>query len=138
VKGIPWWSDFWEKLVIEDLQGYLFNQLFYNRDELSFKEYLSDFLVRGGLNRYFNQHQEEVSLLIKKTPWQELRIWSLLAIASYKPKDKPTIIDDSSLPNNQQLEEIDVVVFGRGNRCLSPLWGRISDSEALRRNRYVV
>ncbi|WP_210967749.1 hypothetical protein [Dolichospermum flos-aquae] len=37
-------------------------------DELSFKEYLSDFLVRGGLNRYFNQHQEEVSLLIKKTP----------------------------------------------------------------------
>jgi len=167
VKEIPWWSDFWEKLVIEDLQGYLFNQLFYNRegfifmaenseedknylifikvfqqamkgnfakmyakaeagkdppikkkverlraelnncyDEFSFKEYLSDFLVRGGLNKYFNQHQEEISLLIKKTPWQELRIWSLLAIASYKPKDKPTNIDDSSLPNNQQLEEM--------------------------------
>jgi CRISPR-associated protein Cas8a1/Csx13 len=166
-KEIPWWSDFWGKLVVEDSKGYLFNQLFYNRegfifmaensqedeqylifikifqqamkgnfakmyakaeagkdppikkkverlraelnncyDDLSFKEYLSDFLVRGGLNKYFNQHQEEISLLIKKTPWQELRIWSLLAIASYKPKDKPTIIDDSSLQNNQQLEEI--------------------------------
>ena len=51
------------------------------KDDLSFKEYLSDFLVRGGLNKYFNQHQEEISLLVKKTPWQELRIWSLLAIA---------------------------------------------------------
>ncbi|MBD2277529.1 CRISPR-associated protein Cas8a1/Csx13 [Aphanizomenon flos-aquae FACHB-1040] len=179
MKGIPWWSDFWEKLVIEDLQGYLFNQLFFNRegfiimaenseedkqhlifikvfqqamkgtfakmyakveagkdppikkkverlraelnycyDDLSFKEYLSDFSVRGGLNKYFNQHQEEISLLIKKTPWQELIIWSLLAIASYKPKDKPTIIDDSSLLNNQQLEEMypfcpDSLVFQR-------------------------
>ena len=167
VKELPWWSDFWENLVIEDFKGHLFNQLFFNQegfifmaenseedkqylifikifqqamkgnfakmyakveegkdppikkkverlraelnycyDDLSFKEYLSDFLVRGGLNKYFNQHQEEISLLIKKTPWQELRIWSLLAIASYKPKDKPTIIDDSSLPNNHQLEEI--------------------------------
>lgn len=32
LKAIPWWSDFWEKLVIEDFQGYLFNQLFYNRE----------------------------------------------------------------------------------------------------------
>ncbi|MEH2430730.1 MAG: type I-MYXAN CRISPR-associated Cas8a1/Cmx1 [Nostoc sp.] len=167
VKGIHWWSNFWEKLVIEDSKGYLFNQLFFNRegfikmaenaeqdkqylifikvvqqamkgnfakmyakaeegkdppikkkverlraelnycyDELSFKEYLSDFLVRGGLNKYFNEHQEEISLLIKKTPWQELRIWSLLAIASYKPKDKSTNMDDSSFPNNQKLEEV--------------------------------
>ncbi|WP_414579563.1 CRISPR-associated protein Cas8a1/Csx13 [Anabaena sp. CCY 9402-a] len=152
VKGISWWSNFWEKLVIEDSKGYLFNQLFPNRegfiimaenseedkhylifikvfqqamkgnfakmyakaesgkeplikkkverlraelnycyDELSFKEYLSDFLVRGGLNKSFNEHQEEISLLIKKSSWQELRIWSLLAIASYKPKDKGSI-----------------------------------------------
>ncbi|BAY38819.1 hypothetical protein NIES2111_31680 [Nostoc sp. NIES-2111] len=157
VKGIHWWSDFWEKLVIEDSNEYLFNQLFFNRegfiimaenseedkhyliflkvfqqamkgnfakmyakaeagkdppikkkverlraelnycyDELSFKEYLSDFLVRGGLNKYFNQHQEEIALLIKKIPWQELRIWSLLAIASYKPKDKPIEMNDES------------------------------------------
>ncbi|MEH1994581.1 type I-MYXAN CRISPR-associated Cas8a1/Cmx1 [Nostoc sp.] len=167
VKGIHWLSSFWEKLVIEDSKGYLFNQLFSHRegfiimaenaeedkqylifikvvqqamkgnftkmyakvekgkdppikkkverlraelnycyDELSFKEYLSDFLVRGGLNKYFNEHQEEISLLIKKTPWQELKIWSLLAIASYKPKEKPTNMDDSSFPNNQKLEEV--------------------------------
>jgi CRISPR-associated protein Cas8a1/Csx13 len=166
VKGIHWRSNFLEKLVMEDSKGYLFNQLFPNRegliimaenseedkqylifiklfqqalkgnfakmyakaeegkdppiqkkverlraelnycyDELSLKEYLSDFLVRGGLNKYFNEYQEEISLLIKKTPWQELRIWSLLAIASYKPKDKPTNRDDTLLPNNQKLEE---------------------------------
>ena len=125
----------WQKLVIEDSKGYLFNQLFSNRegfiimaenseedkqylifikvfqqamkgnfakmyakaeegkdppikkrvdrlraelnycyDDLSFQEYLSDFLVRGGLNKYFNEHQEQISLLIKKTPWQELRM----------------------------------------------------------------
>jgi CRISPR-associated protein Cas8a1/Csx13 len=166
VKGNHWWSNFWEKLVIEDSKGYLFNQLFPNRegfiimaetneedkqylifikvfqeamkgnfakiyaktkegnnppikkrverlraelnncyDQLSFQEYLSDFLVRGGLNKYFNQHQEEISLLIKKSSWQELRVWSLLAIASYKPKDKTTN-NDSLSPNNQQLEEM--------------------------------
>lgn len=81
-------------------------ELNYCYDELSFKEYLSDFLVRGGLNKYFNQNQAEISLLIKKIPWQELRIWALLAIASYKPKDKPTNRDDSSSPNNQNLEEV--------------------------------
>lgn len=167
VKGNHWWSNFWEKLVIEDSKEYLFNQLFSNRegfiimaenseedkqylifikvfqqamkgnfakmyakaeegkdppikkkverlraelnycyDDFSFQEYLSDFLVRGGLNKYFNEHQEEILLLIKNSPWQELRIWSLLAIASYKPKDKPTNRDDSSLPNNQQLEDV--------------------------------
>ncbi|MBW4563310.1 MAG: type I-MYXAN CRISPR-associated Cas8a1/Cmx1 [Mojavia pulchra JT2-VF2] len=167
VTGIHWWSNFWEKLVIEDSKEYLFNQIFPNRegfirmaenseedkqylifikvfqqamkgnfakmyakaeegkdppikkkverlraelnycyDELSFKEYLSDFLVRGGLNKYFNQHQEEISLLIKKSPWQELRIWSLLAIASYKPKDKSTSGDDSLSTNNQKPEEV--------------------------------
>lgn len=166
-KGIHWGSDFWEKLVIEDSKGFLFNHLLYNRegvivmaenseedkqylifikvfqqamrgnfakiyakteegkqpqikkkaerlrselnccyDELSFKEYLSDFLVRGGLNKYFYEHQEEISLLLKNSPWQELRIWSLLAIASYKPKDKPTNRDDNSSPNNQKLEEV--------------------------------
>nr|WP_277878955.1 CRISPR-associated protein Cas8a1/Csx13 [Coleofasciculus sp. FACHB-129] len=172
VKGIHWWSNFWEKLVIEDSKGYLFNQLFFNRegftimaekseedkqylifvkvfqqamkgnfaktyaktedakaeegkespikkkverlraeinycyDELSFQEYLSDFLVRGGLNKYFNEHQEEILLLIKNSPWQKLRIWSLLAIASYKPKDKPAKGDDSSFPNNQKPGEM--------------------------------
>jgi CRISPR-associated protein Cas8a1/Csx13 len=167
VKGIHWWSNFWEKLVIEDSKEYLFNQLFFNRkgfitmvnnseedkqylifikvfqqsmkgnfakmsakaeeeksslikkkierlraelnycyDEFSFKEYVSDFLVRGGLNKHFYEHQEEILLLIKKTPWQELRIWLLLAIASYKPKDKSTNMDDSSFPNNQKLEEV--------------------------------
>jgi len=147
VKAIPWWSDFWEKLVIEDSQGYLFNQLFFNRqgiiimaenseedeqyltfikvfqqamkgnfakmyakaeqgkdppikkkverlraelnccyDKLSFQQYLSDFLVRGGLNKYFNEDQEEILLLIKKLPWEELRIWSLLAMPVINPR----------------------------------------------------
>jgi CRISPR-associated protein Cas8a1/Csx13 len=81
-------------------------ELNYCYDELSFKEYLSDFLVRGGLNKYFNQHQKEIALLIKKSSWQELRIWALLAIASYKPKDKLTNTDDNSLTNNQKLEEM--------------------------------
>lgn len=168
VKGIPWWSDFWEKLVIEDSKGYLFNQLFYNRegaivmaenskedeeyltfvkvfqqamksnfakmyantaegkdppikkkverlraelnccyDRLSFQHYLSDFLVRGGLNKYFNKHQEEILLLIRKSDWEELRIWSLLAIASYKPTEKPTDTNNDSSAKNQELEEID-------------------------------
>lgn len=167
VKGIPWWSEFWEKLIIEDLQGYLFNRLFYNQegviimaknseedekyltfvkvfqqamkgnfakmyakaeegkdppikkkveqlraelnccyDQLSFQQYLSDFLVKGGLNQYFNKHQEEILLLIKKLPWEELRIWSLLAIASYKPKEKPSNTENSSSTNNQELEEV--------------------------------
>nr|WP_277878322.1 CRISPR-associated protein Cas8a1/Csx13 [Coleofasciculus sp. FACHB-SPT36] len=167
VKGIHWWSNFWEKLVMEDSKGYLFNQLFFNREgftimaekseedkqylifvkvfqqamkgnfakiyakteegkkspikkkverlraeinycynELSFQEYLSDFLVRGGINKYFNEQQEEILLLIKNSPWQKLKIWSLLAIASYQPKDKPAKGDDSSFPNNQKLGEM--------------------------------
>jgi hypothetical protein len=44
--------------------------------------------------------------LLKKTPWQELRIWSLFAIASYKPKDKPTDTDDNSFSNSQKIEEV--------------------------------
>ncbi|VXD20417.1 conserved hypothetical protein [Planktothrix serta PCC 8927] len=167
VKGIPWWSDLWEKLVIEDTKGYLFNQLLYNRggvimmaenseedeqyltfvkvfqqamkgnfakmyakaeegkeppikkkverlraelnscyDKLSFQQYLSDFLVRGGLNKYFNENKESILLLIKKSHWEELRIWSLLAIASYKPKEKPNDTENSSSTNNQDLKEV--------------------------------
>ncbi|MBD2194184.1 type I-MYXAN CRISPR-associated Cas8a1/Cmx1 [Calothrix anomala FACHB-343] len=167
VQGIHWWSNFWEKFVIEDSKGYLFNQIFPNRegfiimtenseedrqylifikvfqqamkgnfakmyakaesgkdppikkkverlraelnccyDELSFKEYLSEFLVRGGLNKYFNEHQEEILLLIKKSSWQELRIWSLLAIASYKPRDNSTNGGDNLFPSNQKLEGV--------------------------------
>ena len=167
VKEIPWWSNFWDKLVIKDSKEHLSNHLFANRegliimvenseedkqylifikvfqqamkgnfakmyskteegknppikkrverlraelnycyDELSFKEYLSDFLVRGGLNKYFNQHQEEIALLIKKSSWQELRIWALLAIASYKPKDKHSNGDDSLSLQNQQPEAL--------------------------------
>ena len=34
VKGNYWWSNFWEKLVIEDSEEYLFNQLFFNREGL--------------------------------------------------------------------------------------------------------
>ncbi|MFB2833105.1 type I-MYXAN CRISPR-associated Cas8a1/Cmx1 [Floridanema evergladense] len=168
VKGLPWWSDFWEKLVIKDSKGYLFNQLFYNPegviimaenskedeqyltfvkvfqqamksnfakmyantmegkdppiknkverlraelnccyDRLSFQQYLSDFLVRGGVNKHFNKHQEEILLLIRKSPWEELRIWSLLAIASYKPTGKPTDKDNNSSAKTQELEEVD-------------------------------
>ena len=162
VKENHWWSNFWEKLVIEDLKGYLFNQLFPNRegliimvdnseedkqylifikvfqqamkgnfakmyakaeegkspsikkrverlraelnncyDDLSFKEYLSDFLVRGGINKYFNQNQEEISLLIKKSSWQELRIWALLAIANSTPQWRKTSVSptkDNNIP----------------------------------------
>jgi len=166
VKAIPWWSNFWEKLVIEDSQGYLFKQLFFNRegiivmvenseedeqyltfikvfqqamkgnfakmyakaeegkdpsikkkverlraelnccyDKLSFQQYLSDFLVRGGLNKYFNEDKEKILLLIKKIPWEELRIWSLLAIASYKPKKKTTDADNNASTKNQEIVE---------------------------------
>ena len=59
-------------------------------DELSFLQYLSDFLARGGLNEYFYENQEQVLLLIEEVPWEKLRIWSLLAIASYQPKEKKT------------------------------------------------
>ena len=76
-------------------------------DRLSFQQYLSDFLVRGGLNKYFNKHQEEISLLIMKSPWEELRIWSLLAIASYQPTEKPTDKDNNSSAKTQELEEVD-------------------------------
>ena len=167
VKGNHWSSNFWEKLVIEDSEEYLFNQLFFNReglvrmadnseedkqylifikvfqkamkrnfaivyakaeegkkppidkkvklliaelkdcyDELSFQEYLCDFLARGGLNEYFNQHQEEILLLIKNSPWEKLRNWSFLAIASYKPEGQPINGDDSLTPQNQQLEDV--------------------------------
>lgn len=73
---------------------------------MSFQQYLSDFLVRGGLNKYFNEDQEEILLLIKKLPWEELRIWSLLAIASYKPKEKSTDTDNDSFTKNQEIEEV--------------------------------
>jgi CRISPR-associated protein Cas8a1/Csx13 len=167
VKGMPWWSDFWEKLVMADSKKYLFNQLLYNRvgviimaenseddeqyltfvkvfqqamkanfakmyakaeegknppikkkverlraelnscyDKLSFQQYLSDFLVRGGLNKYFNENKESILLLIKKSPWEELRIWSLLAIASYKPTEKPSDTENSLATNNQELEKV--------------------------------
>lgn len=149
----PWWSNFWEKLTQEDIKGYLYQQLLYNKtglrfmiensqqkenylafiavfqkamkrkfaitysksevkdkevihkkfqqkveqlraelnccyDELSFQQYLADFLARGGLNQAFYQDKERVLLLIEETPWEKLRIWSLLAIASYKPEEK--------------------------------------------------
>ncbi len=148
-QGLPWWSNFWERLITNDLQQYLFKQLLYNRrgvkimiengelkenpltfvnvfqhamtayfakiyaktekgkehsiekkverlraelnccyDELSFQQYLSDFLARGGLNEHFYENKNRVLLLIEEVPWEKLRIWALLAIASYKPKGK--------------------------------------------------
>jgi CRISPR-associated protein Cas8a1/Csx13 len=75
-------------------------------DKLSFQQYLSDFLVRGGLNKSFNEDKKTILLLIKKSPWEELRIWSLLAIASYKPKPKNTDTDNNSSNNEQELEEV--------------------------------
>lgn len=74
-------------------------------DQLSFQQYLSDFLVRGGLNKYLSG-DKEILLVIKKAPWEELRIWSLLAIASYKPKEKSTDTDKNSSTKNQKIKEV--------------------------------
>lgn len=65
-------------------------------DELSFLQYLSDFLVRGGLNTHFYENKDQILLLIEEVSWEKLRIWSLLAIASYQPKEKNTNIGEVS------------------------------------------
>ena len=179
-KGLPWWSDFWEKLIVEDSKSYLFKQLLYDKkglivmiedseikekyltfikvfqhamavyfakiyaktkagsdapvnkkverlraelnccyDELSFLQYLSDFLARGGLNEHFHQNQEQILLLIEEVPWEKLRIWSLLAIASYQPKEK-----------NTNIEEVSYCYFwaflkGAKSLALGLLWGML-------------
>ncbi|MDJ0730848.1 MAG: type I-MYXAN CRISPR-associated Cas8a1/Cmx1 [Crocosphaera sp.] len=166
-KELPWWSDLWEKLIIEDSKSYLFKQLLLNKtgligmiedseikekylsfikvfqhamtvyfakiynktkagkeapvnkkverlraelnccyDELSFLQYLSDFLARGGLNESFYENQEQVLLLIEEVPWEKLRIWSLLAIASYQPKEKKTNTDKNLLTTIQEAGEV--------------------------------
>ncbi|GFE69218.1 type I-MYXAN CRISPR-associated Cas8a1/Cmx1 [Chroococcus sp. FPU101] len=167
VRGLPWWSNFWEKLIVEDSKGYLFKQLLYNRrgvkfmvegseqkekcltfvnvfqhamsvyfakvyaktdkgkeapiekrverlraelnccyDELSFQQYLADFLARGGLNEYFYENKDRVLLIIEEVSWKKLRVWSLLAIASYKPKEKHTNTNENSSPDTQKLEGV--------------------------------
>lgn len=75
-------------------------------DELSFQQYLSDFLARGGLNEAFYRNKEQVLVLIEEVPWEKLRIWSLLAIASYKPKERSTDINNNSTLINQEVEEV--------------------------------
>ncbi|ACK65704.1 conserved hypothetical protein [Rippkaea orientalis PCC 8801] len=65
-------------------------------DEISFQHYLADFLARGGLNKPLQGQKREVLLLIQQVPWEKLRIWALLGIASYEPKPK----------NLQELEGI--------------------------------
>ncbi len=68
-------------------------------DQISFQQYLADFLARGRLNRSLQIQKREVLLLIKQTPWEELRIWALLAIASYEPKFKKS-------ENSKKLEGV--------------------------------
>ena len=75
-------------------------------DELSFLQYLSDFLARGGLNESFYENQEQILLLIEEVPWEKLRIWSLLAIASYQPKEKKTNTDKNLLTTTQEAGEV--------------------------------
>jgi CRISPR-associated protein Cas8a1/Csx13 len=73
-------------------------------DKLSFQQYLADFLARGGLNEYFYENKQEVLLLIEEAPWEKLRVWSLLAIASYKPKEKPPSTNNNLSIDNHETK----------------------------------
>ncbi|PSF37991.1 CRISPR-associated protein Cas8a1/Csx13 [Aphanothece hegewaldii CCALA 016] len=76
-------------------------------DELSFQHFIADFLARGGINKFLYKNHEMCFSIIEEISWEKLRIWSLLAIASYQPKKRLTDTNDELISENQEVEGVD-------------------------------
>jgi CRISPR-associated protein Cas8a1/Csx13 len=60
-------------------------------DQQSFNDFLSDFLSRAGLNSaLYNQWESILPLLTGQVSWEKARNLVLIALASYKPSEKPS------------------------------------------------
>jgi CRISPR-associated protein Cas8a1/Csx13 len=60
-------------------------------DQQSFNDFLSDFLSRAGLNSaLYDQWESLLPLLTGQVSWEKARNLVLIALASYKPSEKPS------------------------------------------------
>lgn len=60
-------------------------------DQQSFNDFLSDFLSRAGLNSaLYDQWESILPLLTGQVSWEKARNLVLIALASYKPSEKPS------------------------------------------------
>jgi len=60
-------------------------------DQQSFNDFLSDFLSRAGLNSaLYDQWESILPLLMGQVSWEKARNLVLIALASYKPSQKPS------------------------------------------------
>ncbi|HEY9611243.1 type I-MYXAN CRISPR-associated Cas8a1/Cmx1 [Allocoleopsis sp.] len=60
-------------------------------DQQSFNDFLSDFLSRAGLNSaLYDQWESILPLLMGQISWEKARNLVLIALASYKPSQKPS------------------------------------------------
>ena len=60
-------------------------------DQQSFNDFLSDFLSRAGLNSaLYDQWESILPLLTGQVSWEKARNLVLIALASYKPNEKPS------------------------------------------------
>jgi CRISPR-associated protein Cas8a1/Csx13 len=60
-------------------------------DQQSFNDFLSDFLSRAGLNSALHDQWESIlPLLMGQISWEKARNLVLIALASYKPSEKPS------------------------------------------------
>jgi CRISPR-associated protein Cas8a1/Csx13 len=60
-------------------------------DQQSFNDFLSDFLSRAGLNSaLYDQWESILPLLTGQVSWEKARNLVLIALATYKPSEKPS------------------------------------------------
>ena len=60
-------------------------------DQQSFNDFLSDFLSRAGLNSaLYDQWESMLPLLTGQISWKKVRNLVLIALATYKPSEKPS------------------------------------------------
>ena len=72
-------------------------------NEQSFADFLSNFLARAGLNSSLYNHWESIlPLMVDEVSWEKTRNIALIALASYKPSEKPT---DGSQENTPVMSE---------------------------------
>lgn len=69
----------------------------YNKRSLQF--FLANFLQKANLtqsNDQLQQNWQSFFRLLQEKPWEEIRIWSILALASYVPQSQQELDDDTA------------------------------------------
>jgi len=71
-------------------------------DDQSYRDFISEFLARAGLNKaLYSQWKPILPLIMESVSWQKGRNLALLALASYEPKQNPSL--DPPSDNEQHV-----------------------------------